>query len=103
MKNDFLHSTEIVFARSKRNRPVMTPSADGASLASKVLMQLPFFSRILLRYTFLNSEEYEAILERLVERLQGNGDPGLNIFGHSHLCVYFTLVSTFKFNTGVPN
>ena len=32
------------------------------------------FLRILLRYTFLNTEEYEAILERLVERLQGPTD-----------------------------
>ena len=39
------------------------------SKGSKTITELDF-ARILLRYTFLNTEEYEAILDRLVDRLQ---------------------------------
>ena len=39
------------------------------SKGSKTITELDF-ARILLRYTFLNTEEYETILDRLVDRLQ---------------------------------
>jgi hypothetical protein len=56
------------------------------------------YSRILLRYTFLNTEEYETILERLVDRLHKD-DPtatGLKI-KIKHL-QYFPLHKQFEAN-----
>ena len=39
------------------------------------------FSRILLRYTFLNTEEYETILDRLADRLHKESADGLDLKG----------------------
>ena len=39
------------------------------SKGAKFITELDF-ARILLRYTYLNTEEYETILERLMNRLQ---------------------------------
>jgi len=39
------------------------------------------FARILLRYTFLNTEEYETILDRLADRLHKESADGLDLKG----------------------
>ena len=39
------------------------------------------FARILLRYTFLNTEEYEMILDRLADRLHKESADGADLIG----------------------
>ena len=53
------------------------------------------FARILLRYTFLNSEEYEAILDRLVDRLTEN-EVGITFDEFKDFCLFLNNLDDFQ-------
>ena len=52
------------------------------------------FARILLRYTFLNSEEYDAILERLYDRLQE--EKGITFQEFKDFCQFLNNLDDFQ-------
>merc|ERR1719400_3067832 len=52
------------------------------------------FARILLRYTFLNSEDYDNILERLVERLQE--EQGITFEEFKDFCQFLNNLDDFQ-------
>jgi len=52
------------------------------------------FARILLRYTFLNSEDYDNILERLVERLQE--EKGISFEEFKDFCLFLNNLDDFQ-------
>ena len=63
------------------------------------------FARILLRYTFLSTEEYESILERLIQRLNeeaknsGDGDlalKGINFDDFKDFCLFLNNLDDFQ-------
>ena len=63
------------------------------------------FARILLRYTFLSTEEYESILERLIQRLNeeaknsGDGDlalKGINFEDFKDFCLFLNNLDDFQ-------
>ena len=60
------------------------------------------FARILLRYTFLNTEEYEAILERLADRLHkesvdgGHDLKGITFDEFKDFCLFLNNLDDFQ-------
>ena len=68
------------------------------------------FARILLRYTFLSTEEYESILERLIQRLNeeakssGDGDlalKGINFDDFKDFCLFLNNLDDFQVFTSI--
>ncbi len=53
------------------------------------------FARILLRYTFLNAEEYDAILDRLVDRLQQRV-VGIRFEEFKDFCLFLNSLDDFQ-------
>jgi len=53
------------------------------------------FARILLRYTFLNTEEYEAILARLIDRLQEK-EVGIRFDEFKDFCLFLNSLDDFQ-------
>ena len=64
------------------------------SKGAKVITELDF-ARILLRYTFLNTEEYEAILDRLVERLHED-EIGISFDEFKDFCLFLNNLDDFQ-------
>ena len=63
------------------------------SKGAKTISELDF-ARILLRYTFLNSEDYDTILERLVERLPD--EKGITFDEFKDFCVFLNNLDDFQ-------
>ena len=63
------------------------------------------FARILLRYTFLNTEEYQMILDRLVERLNedvntnGHELKGISFDEFKDFCLFLNNLDDFQVRT----
>eukprot|EP00095_Tigriopus_kingsejongensis_P003453 maker-scaffold13_size735724-snap-gene-1.14 protein:Tk03453 transcript:maker-scaffold13_size735724-snap-gene-1.14-mRNA-1 annotation:"calcium uptake protein mitochondrial isoform x2" len=63
------------------------------SKGAKTISELDF-ARILLRYTFLNSEEYENILDRLVDRLEN--ETGITFEEFKDFCLFLNNLDDFQ-------
>ena len=63
------------------------------SKGAKTISELDF-ARILLRYTFLNSEDYDNILDRLVERLQE--EKGITFDEFKDFCQFLNNLDDFQ-------
>lgn len=63
------------------------------SKGAKTITELDF-ARILLRYTFLNTEEYENILDRLVDRLEN--EVGITFEEFKDFCLFLNNLDDFQ-------
>lgn len=63
------------------------------SKGAKTITELDF-ARILLRYTFLNAEEYETILDRLVNRL--TDEQGITFEEFKDFCLFLNNLDDFQ-------
>lgn len=72
------------------------------SKGAKTITEIDF-ARILLRYTFLNEDEYESVLERLYNRLRDDDESqGIDFASFRDFCLFLNNLEDFQVgrNTG---